>query len=208
MVRTTQGSVKAKFAVMCANANNGRLSRVIAPRIMPVSTFMIATESLGATRARQLIANDAAVSDVNFILDYFRLSADHRLLFGGRISYSNYEFRDTSRAIRKRMLRVFPQLEDVKIDYTWGGLLDISMNRAPDFGRLHDNVYYLQGFSGHGMALAGMAGQLVAESIAAQSERFDLFTRIKHHHFPGGKWLRMPALVLAMLWYRMKDAAG
>lgn len=205
-VRSTHGSVKARFAVLCTNAYNGRLSSLLESRIMPVSTFMIATESLDERRANRLIGNRAAVSDTNFILDYFRLSADHRLLFGGRISYSNYELRDTSTGLRKRMLRVFPQLAEVKIAYTWGGLLDISLNRAPDFGRLQNNIYYLQGFSGHGMALAGMAGKLVADSIAMQSERFDLFTRIKHRNFPGGKWLRMPALVLAMLWYRLKDA--
>lgn len=204
-VRSTQGKVTAQFAVLCANAYNPRLSPALASRIMPVSTFMMATEPLPMARADRLIANRAAVSDTNFILDYFRLSPDQRLLFGGRISYSNYEFRDTSAALHRRMLRVFPQLADVKVDYTWGGLLDISLNRAPDFGRLHDNVYYLQGFSGHGMALGGMAGKLVADSIGAHSERFDLFTRIKHRAFPGGHALRMPGLVLAMLWYRLRD---
>jgi gamma-glutamylputrescine oxidase len=204
-VHGAQGKVKARFAVLCTNAYNGRLSSLLKSRIMPVSTYMIATESLGAARANKLISNRAAVSDTNFILDYFRLSVDHRLLFGGRISYSNYEFRDNSAALRNRMLRVFPQLADVKVAYTWGGLLDITLNRAPDFGRLQNNIYYLQGFSGHGMALAGMAGKLVAENIATQSERFDLYERIKHRKFPGGAWLRMPALVLAMLWYRLRD---
>jgi gamma-glutamylputrescine oxidase len=103
------------------------------------------------------------------------------------------------------MLQVFPQLRDVRIDYSWGGLLDITLNRAPDFGRLQNNIYYLQGFSGHGMALAGFAGKLVAETLAGQSQRFDVYTQLKHHHFPGGPWLRTPALVLAMLWYRLRD---
>jgi len=205
-VHSTQGKVTAPFVVLCANAYNGRLSPLLKSRIMPVSTFMIATESLGEARANKLISNRAAVSDTNFILDYFRLSADHRLLFGGRISYSNYELRDSSKAVRKRMLRVFPQLADVNVAYNWGGLLDITLNRAPDFGCVQPNVYYLQGFSGHGMALTGMAGKLVAEHIAAQSERFDLYARIKHQPFPGGAWLRMPGLVLAMLWYRLRDA--
>ena len=108
-------------------------------------------------------------------------------------------------ATRQRMVQVFPQLIDTRIEYSWGGKLDISLNRAPDFGRLQDNVFYLQGFSGHGMALAGLAGKLVAETLVGQAERFDLFTRLKHRHFPGGPMLRTPALVLAMLWHRLRD---
>jgi gamma-glutamylputrescine oxidase len=172
---------------------------------MPVGTYVIATESLGEDRARELIRDNAGITDTNFILDYFRRSADHRLLFGGRVSYSGHDPFDTARATRRRMVQVFPQLIDCKIDYAWGGLLDITMNRAPDFGRLQPNVYYLQGFSGHGVALAGMAGKLAAEAIAGQAERFDLFGKIKHRGFPGGAALRMPALVLAMMWYRLRD---
>ncbi|HEX2495058.1 MAG TPA: FAD-binding oxidoreductase, partial [Steroidobacter sp.] len=141
----------------------------------------------------------------NFVLDHFRRSADHRLLFGGRVSYSGHDAFDTARATRKRMLNVFPQLGDVRVDFAWGGQLDVTMNRAPDFGRLAPNVYYLQGFSGHGLALAGIAGQLVAEAVAGQAERFDLFTKLQHRNFPGGPLLRTPALMLAMLWYRMRD---
>jgi gamma-glutamylputrescine oxidase len=103
------------------------------------------------------------------------------------------------------MLKVFPQLHDVSIDYAWGGFVDITMSRAPDFGRVTPNIYYLQGFSGHGIALTGIAGKLVAEAVAGHAERFDLFTRLKHRDFPGGPLLRMPALVLAMLWYRLRD---
>lgn len=148
---------------------------------------------------------NVAVTDINFVLDYFRQSADHRLLFGGRVSYSGLDAFNTRSATRKRMLKVFPQLADVEIEYAWGGYVDITMNRAPDFGRLAPNVYYLQGFSGHGIALTGIAGKLVADAIAGHAERFDLFSKIRHHDFPGGKLLRMPALVLAMLWYRMRD---
>ncbi len=146
-----------------------------------------------------------AVTDVNFVLDYFRRSADHRLLFGGRVSYSGLDAFNTARATRKRMLNVFPQLTDVRIDYAWGGYVDITMSRAPDFGRLATNIYYLQGFSGHGIALTGIAGKLVAEAIAGQAERFDLFAKLQHRNFPGGPLLRTPALVLAMLWYRLRD---
>ena len=125
-----------------------------------------------------------AVSDINFVLDYFRRSADHRLLFGGRVSYSGLDAFDTARATRERMLKVFPQLADASIEYAWGGYVDITMSRAPDFGRLAPNVYYLQGFSGHGIALTGIAGKLVAEAIAGQAERFDVFTKLRAPRFP------------------------
>jgi len=205
VVRTPQGEIQATHVVLCGNAYLGDLAPTISGHIMPVGTYIVATESLGEARARELIRNNAGVTDTNFVLDYFRRSADHRLLFGGRVSYSGHDAFNTAHATRKRMLQVFPQLADVKIDYAWDGMLDITMNRAPDFGRVENNVYYLQGFSGHGIALAGMAGKLVAEAIAGQAERFDLFGKIKHREFPGGRLLRTPALVLAMLWYRMRD---
>jgi gamma-glutamylputrescine oxidase len=169
-----------------------------------VGTYIIATAPLGAERAAALIRNRAAVSDINWVLDYFRLSSDHRLLFGGRVSYSGVD-PFTAPATRARMLQVFPQLADTAIDYAWGGLVDITLNRAPDFGRLEPDVFYLQGFSGHGIALTGVAGHLLAEAIAGTAERFDVFGRIEHREFPGGAALRRPALMLAMLWYRLKD---
>ncbi len=205
VVRTARGSVRSRFVVFCCNAYIDRLVPQLQSRIMPVGTYVIATESLGAARMLQLIRENIAVTDMNFVLDYFRRSADHRLLFGGRVSYSGVDAFDTARATRKRMLKVFPQLEDVAIEYAWGGFVDITMSRAPDFGRIQPNIYYLQGFSGHGIALTGVAGKLVAEAIAGQAERFDLFTKLKHREFPGGKLFRTPALVLAMLWYRLRD---
>ena len=204
-IKTAQGTIYARYAVLCANVGNATLSSHLAQRMMPVSTYIVATESLGSERANNLIRERVSVADMNFILDYFRVSADHRLLFGGRVSYSGHDFRDSTMATRQRMVQVFPQLIDTRIEYSWGGKLDISLNRAPDFGRLQDNVFYLQGFSGHGMALAGLAGKLVAETLVGQAERFDLFTRLKHRHFPGGPMLRTPALVLAMLWHRLRD---
>jgi gamma-glutamylputrescine oxidase len=204
-VRTQRGKVRAKFIALCCNAYVGDLNAHLRARIMPVGTYIVATEPLGEARMAQLMRKNIAVSDVNFVLDYFRRSADHRLLFGGRVSYSGIDAFDTARATRQRMLDVFPQLEDAKIEFAWGGFVDITMSRAPDFGRLAPNVYYLQGFSGHGIALAGIAGKLVAEAIAGHAERFDLFARIEHRNFPGGRLLRMPSLVLAMMWYRMRD---
>jgi gamma-glutamylputrescine oxidase len=204
-VTTPKGRVKAKFVVLCCNAYGNALVPSLRARIMPVGTYIVATEPLGEERITRLIRENIAVTDINFVLDYFRRSADHRLLFGGRVAYSGRDAFDTADATRKRMLKVFPQLADVRIEYAWGGYVDITMNRAPDFGRLAPNVYYLQGFSGHGIALTGIAGKLVAEAIAGQAERFDLFTKLQHRDFPGGPLLRTPSLVLAMLWYRMRD---
>ncbi len=204
-VSTARGTVAARHLVLCGNVYLGETAPALASKIMAVATYIVATESLSAERARGLIANNAAVTDMNWVLDYFRFSADHRLLFGGRVNYSGLTTFDAPSATRARMLKVFPQLADVRIDYVWGGNVDITLNRAPHFGRLAPNVYFLQGFSGHGIALTGIAGKLIAEAIAATAERFDVFARIPHANFPGGAALRRPALVLAMLYYRIKD---
>ena len=146
-----------------------------------------------------------AVADMNFVLDYYRMSGDYRLLYGGRVSYSTLQPLNLERAMRPRMLKIFPQLGDVRIEYSWGGFVAITVNRAPHFGRLRDNIYFAQGFSGHGIALTGMAGKLMADAIAGTAEKFDVFTRIPHMSFPGGRLLRTPALVLGMAWYRLRD---
>jgi gamma-glutamylputrescine oxidase len=204
-VSTPRGEVRASFLVLCGNVYLGDTAPQLASRIMAVATYIVATERLGAERAQALIRSNTAVSDLNWVLDYFRLSADHRLLFGGRVNYSGLRSFDAPAATRARMLTVFPQLRDVGIEYAWGGEVDITLNRAPHFGRLAPNIYFLQGFSGHGIALTGIAGKLVAETIAGTAARFDVFARIPHGAFPGGAALRRPALVLAMLWYRIRD---
>jgi gamma-glutamylputrescine oxidase len=204
-VETAAGRVRAKFVVLCCNAYIEELVPSIRSRMMPVGTYIVATEPLGEERLRGLIRDNVAVTDINWVLDYFRCSADHRLLFGGRVSYSGLDPLNTRSVTRARMVKVFPQLADARIEYAWGGWLDVTMNRAPDFNRIAPNVYYIQGFSGHGIALTGMAGVLAADAIAGQAERFDLFTRISHRNFPGGRTFRTPLLVLAMLWYRLRD---
>jgi gamma-glutamylputrescine oxidase len=203
-VRTGHGAVRCRQLALCGNAQLGDTAPSLKAKIMGVGTYVVATEPLGEARARRLIANNAAVSDMNWVLDDFRRSPDHRLLFGGRVNYSGLASFDAPTATRQRMLDVFPELAGVKLDYAWGGELDITVNRAPHFGRLGPDVYFLQGFSGHGLALAGIAGKLVAEAVAGTAERFDVFTKIAHTNFPGGA-LRRPALVLAMLYYRLKD---
>jgi gamma-glutamylputrescine oxidase len=204
-ITTDAGLLRCKHLVLCGNAYLGGFSPALSRRILGVGTYVIASEPLGAERAANLLPSDAAVADINWILDYFRLSADRRLLFGGRVSYSAIQPPRLAESMRRRMARVFPSLQDVRVDFVWGGLLDITRSRAPDFGRLAPNIYYLQGFSGHGMTLAAMAGRLIAEAIATTAERFDVFTRIPHRDFPGGALLRRPSLVLAMLYYRLKD---
>jgi gamma-glutamylputrescine oxidase len=204
-IATPRGEVRARHLVLCGNVYLGATAPELARKIMAVATYIVATEPLGEARARALVANNAALADMNWVLDYFRRSADHRLLFGGRVNYSGLSSFDAPAATRTRMLRVFPQLKELRIDYAWGGDVDITLNRAPHFGRLAPNVYFLQGFSGHGMALTGIAGKLVAEAIAGTAARFDVFARIPHGNFPGGAALRRPALVLAMLYYRLKD---
>jgi gamma-glutamylputrescine oxidase len=204
-VRTTEGSVRAKFVALCANVGHVDLSERLARKLIGVASYIVATRSLGAARANALLKDNIAVADLNWIIDYFRLSSDHRLLFGGRVSYSGLDPLGTARATRKRMLNVFPQLADAEIDYSWGGLIDISMSRAPNFGRLEPNVYFLQGYSGHGMVAATIAGRIVAEAIAGQAERFDIFERLKHQDFPGGRLFRRPTLVMAMTWFRLRD---
>jgi gamma-glutamylputrescine oxidase len=181
------------------------LAPELTPRIMPVGTYMVATAPLDPALCRRLIPSNASVCDNNFVLDYYRFSADHRMLFGGRVSYTTATPANLRHSMARRMGQVFPELQDAPIDYVWGGFVDISMNRAPDFGRLGHNVYYLQGFSGHGVALTGLAGKLVAQAIEGQASRFDVFARLKHRNFPGGKLLRMPSLAIGMAYYQLRD---
>jgi len=204
LVQTESGTVRARHLLIAGNALLGRLVPALSRKLMAVGTYIAATEVLGEERARALITNNAAVADINWVLDYFRRSADHRLLFGGRVSYSGVDPFDSARVLRARITRVFPKLNP-RIDYAWGGYVDITPNRAPHFGRLAPNVYFLQGFSGHGMVLSGIAGKLVAEAMAGSASRFDVFAKIPHRDFPGGTYFRRPALVLAMLWFRLKD---
>jgi gamma-glutamylputrescine oxidase len=205
VVHTAQGTVRAPHLLVAGGALLGRLVPELARKLISIGTYIVTTQPLGEDRARSLIRNGAAVADMNWILDYFRLTADHRLLFGGRVSYSGIDPFDSSRVLRQRIAKVFPQLADARVDYAWGGYLDITTNRAPHFGRLGPNAWFIQGLSGHGMVIAGVAGKLASEAIAGNAERFDMYSRIKHANFPGGPLLRRPALVLAMLWFRLLD---
>ena len=212
VLRTAQGEVHAAQVVLAGNCMlpefGPQVAPDITPRIMPVGTYIIGTEPLPPELCARLIPSNAAVCDNNFVLDYFRFSADHRLLFGGRVSYTTQTPANLKEIMRQRMVQVFPALQNVNVEFVWGGFVDISMNRAPDFGRLGHNVYYCQGFSGHGVALTALAGQLVADAMTGDSERFDVFARLQHRPFPGGPLLRTPTLALGMLWHRLKDVLG
>ena len=213
LLRTATGSVRASHVLLAGNVYLQGIAPALENRIMPVGTYIVASEALDPALAQSLVPSLSAVCDTNFVLDYFRPTADHRMLYGGRVSYSTATPMNLAASMQRRMARTFPQLQNTRVDYAWGGFVDISMNRAPDFGRLPDagaarafsNVYYLQGFSGHGLALTGLAGRLVAEAIAGDAERFDTFARIRHRNFPGGALLRTPALVAGMAYYRLKD---
>jgi len=205
VLRTPGGEVRCRYVAVCCNAYLGNLVRPLRSKIMPVGTYIVATERLGEDLAASLIRNDMAVADINFVLDYFRLSEDSRLLFGGRVSYSKIPPPSLSRSIRTRMIKVYPQLGDVGIEYSWGGYVAITVNRAPHFGRTGRNIFFAQGFSGHGIALTGLAGKLIAEALSGTADRFDVFSRVPHMPFPGGPALRTPALVLAMAYFRLRD---
>lgn len=203
--RTAGGKVSAKYMIIAGNAYLGRTVPKLYGRVMPVSSYILATEPLGENRARALIRDNEAVANTNFIVDYYRLTRDTRMLFGGRASYSTLEPPNLGTYMRPRMTAVFRQLRDVKVDYAWGGYIAITSNRMPDCGRLSPTTYYAHGYSGQGVALAGLYGKLMAEAIRGTAERFDLLARIKHLPFPGGP-IRTPILVAAMLYYRIRDA--
>lgn len=195
--------VKAKYLILAGGAYLNGLEPALDGYIMPVGTYIMATESRSDVPG--LIPGNEAVADLNFVLDYFRRSADDRMLFGGRVSYSTYPPANLGASMLRRAIAVFPQLKDARVEFAWGGFVGITRNRAPHFGKLSDNILFLQGFSGHGVALTGLAGQLAAEAVGGQLGRFDIFAQIPHARFPGGRLLRTPALVLATTWYRLRD---
>lgn len=207
-VHTAQGSVLAKTLVLGCNAYLNDLNPQISGKVLPAGSYIIATEPLSEEQARQLLPQNMAVCDQRVTVDYFRLSADRRLLFGGACHYSGRDPQDIAAYMQPKMLKVFPQLASVKIDYQWGGMIGIGANRLPQIGKLKDqpNVFYAQAYSGHGLNATHLAGKLLGEAIAGQhSDGFELFAKVPHLTFPGGKHLRSPLLALGMLWHRLKE---
>ncbi len=205
-VRTSQGRVICDHVILAGNGYLGNLDRQIAAKVMPINNFIVATEPLG-DRAAAILSEPVAVADTKFVVNYWRLSEDNRLLFGGGESYG-YRFPDLIRTVRKPMLQVYPQLADVRIDYAWGGTLAITLNRMPCFTRPAPNILSASGYSGHGVALATLAGKLMAEAVAGQSSGFDVMASLPQPRFPGGVALRWPLLAAAMTWYSLRDRLG
>lgn len=206
LVRCQNGQVRARHVVLACNGYLGGLDRQVAARVMPINNFIIATEPLGA-RAAEILSRPVAVADSRFVVNYWRLSEDGRMLFGGGESYG-YRFPDIPATVRRPMERIYPQLAGVRIDYAWGGTLAITATRAPCFLRLGPDILSASGYSGHGVALSVLAGRLMAEALAGQAERFDLMARLPTPPFPGGTALRAPILALAMTWFALRDRLG
>ncbi|WP_295478510.1 FAD-binding oxidoreductase [uncultured Pseudomonas sp.] len=207
-VHTATGQVQAKFLVLGCNAYLNDLNAELGGKVLPAGSYIIATEPLSEEQARQLLPQDMAVCDQRVALDYYRLSADRRLLFGGACHYSGRDPQDIGAYMRPKMLKVFPQLANVRIDYQWGGMIGIGANRLPQIGRLkeHPNVFHAQAYSGHGVNATHLAGRLLAEAISGQhGGGFELFAKVPHITFPGGRHLRSPLLALGMLWHRLKE---
>ena len=205
-VRTDKGRVKAKFVVVAGNGYLPNIERKIAAKVMPINSFIGATKPL--TDAQAVLARDIAVADSKFVVNYFRMSEDNRLLFGGRESYSIGFPKDIETALHQRMVNLFPQLDGVGFDYVWGGTLGITVSRLPAVQRIAPNIISAAGFSGHGVALSGFAGKVMAEAIAGQAGRFDVLSSLPTPSFPGGGALRAPLLALAMTWFAMRDRLG
>ena len=203
VAHTSHGEVRADRLILACNGYLGGLEPRIAPRIMPINNFMLATEPLGS--APTVMTGTACAHDTLFIVNYFRLSPDGRLIFGGGESYRQAIPHDLHGLVRRHMLRIFPQLVSVAIDQAWSGTLAITMNRLPHLGRISRDVYFAQGYSGHGISTATLAGALMAEAIAGTAERFDVFARLPPREFPGGTLLRHPAQILGMLWFALRD---
>jgi glycine/D-amino acid oxidase-like deaminating enzyme len=204
-VVTERGSVTAGRVILCGNAYLGGLVDRLATRVLPSSSSIIATKPLTPELARKLLPGDVAVCDPRTALDYFRLSADGRMLFGGLSNYTGLEPTDVEAVLRRKMERVFPELEGVAVDYAWSGLIGIGINRMPQLGHLAENVCYIQAYSGHGVAPTHIMARITAEMVTGSPDRFDVFARIPHWPFPGGKLLRRPGLALGMSWYKLLD---
>ena len=205
VIRTAQGSVTADRAVLCGNAYVAGLNPVLAGKVLPAGSYLIATEPLAEDVWQRLLPQDMAVCDQNVALDYYRLSADKRLLFGGLCNYSGRDPDSIAGVLKPHLVKVFPELASVNIDYQWGGMIGIGANRYPQIGRLEPNLYYAQAYAGHGLNVTHMAARVIVEHIHGESERLDLFERIKHITFPGGPRFRSPLLAVGMLYHRLKD---
>lgn len=208
VVHTAEGRVRAKFIIVAGNAYLGSLVPELAAKSMPCGTQVITTEPLSEELASTLLPQDYCVEDCNYLLDYYRLSGDKRLIFGGGVVYGARDPANIEAIIRPKMLKAFPQLKDVKIDYAWTGNFLLTLSRLPQVGRLGDNIYYSQGCSGHGVTYTHLAGKVLAEALRGQAERFDAFAGLPHYPFPGGQLMRTPLTALGAWYYSLRDRLG
>ncbi|MHB1109801.1 MAG: NAD(P)/FAD-dependent oxidoreductase [Devosia sp.] len=207
-VRTRDGLVRTQYVLVCGNAYLGKLLPEIGGKIMPVSSQIIATEPLDPALARQLLPADYCVEDANYVLDYFRRTADNRLLYGGGVGYGGSDPASLEGAIRPHMLKTFPRLADARIEFAWSGNFALTLTRIPHVGRLSPTVYFAHGDSGHGVTTTHLLGQILGEAIAGHAERFDVWASLPYYPFPGGHTFSVPLTVLGSWWYRLRDRLG
>ncbi len=208
VVKTEHGDIRCRTLIICGNAYLGHVVPELTSRVMPVSTQMMATEPLSDARAHDLLPTDLCVEDIRYILDYFRLSADKRLIFGGGTVYGGTDPADIVAKLQPNMLRVYPQLKDVKIDYAWSGNFALSFSRVPQMGRLSPNVYFAHGYSGHGVTGSHLFGRILAEAVDGDVSRFDVFARLRWFPFPGGRIFRAQYSALGSWYYSVRDHLG
>lgn len=207
-VKTADGEVKAEFVVLAGNAYLGGLVPELGAKSMPCGSQIIATEPLDEATAQRLLPHDNCVEDCNYLLDYFRLSGDKRLIYGGGVVYGARDPANIERLIRPNMFKTFPELAGVKIDYAWTGNFLLTLSRLPQMGRLQNNVFYSQGCSGHGVTFTHVAGKALAMAIQGQAERLDAFASLPHYPFPGGRALRVPLTAMGAWYYALRDRLG
>lgn len=204
-LETASGTIHAKKVLLAGNAYLGRTEPRLSGKVISAGSYIMATEPLSPELREELLPQNMACIDTRSALDYFRLSTDGRMLWGGMCNYSGRVPKSITAALRPSMLNIFPQLQDARIDYEWGGNIAISLNRIPQFGRIQGNTYYVQGYSGHGVAPTHIAGKVLADIVAGESEQFEIFSKIHHWKLPGGKWFANPALALGMMYVRLKE---
>ena len=208
VVKTEHGQVIANYVLMAGNAYMAGLIPELAAKSMPCGTQIVTTEVLDESLAKSLIPNQYCVEDCNYKLDYYRVTADNRLLYGGGVTYGGGDPASIQAFLRGRMEKTFPQLKGIKFDYAWGGDFLLTMSRLPQFGRLTPNIYYAQGYSGHGVTTTHLAGRLIAEAMKGHAERFDAFGQLKHFPFPGGRLFRVPYTAIGATYYGLRDKLG
>jgi glycine/D-amino acid oxidase-like deaminating enzyme len=208
VIEAGEGQVFASKVILAGNAYLRDAEPKLRDAVFPAGSYMLATEPLSAQQVQELIPADVAFCEQQIALNYFRLSPDNRLLFGGMCNYSGRRPRSIAGSLRPRLAKIFPRLANIRVDYEWGGDIAISINRIPQFGRIQDNTYYVQGYSGHGLAPTHVAGKILADIVCGDSEQFDLFAKVRHLSIPGGKWFGSPILALGMTYYRIRELLG